>query len=121
MLPGFSFVATVRGFAGAFADFTRALFFGGMAAARVLCGVNWTDAGDGATGGRNKWRAGEMSGRREGNTHKNYRICVFVAAKAAPPAKTVVALGAGVPSSHPLQRGRQPFHVWEMPRVKMNK
>jgi hypothetical protein len=54
MLPGFSFVATMRGFAGAFADFTRALFFGGMAAARVLCGVNWTDAGDGATGGPEK-------------------------------------------------------------------
>jgi hypothetical protein len=36
MLSGFSFGATVRGFISAFADFTGALFFGGMAAARVL-------------------------------------------------------------------------------------
>jgi hypothetical protein len=36
MLAGFSFGATMRGFAGAFATFIEALFFDGMAVARVF-------------------------------------------------------------------------------------
>jgi hypothetical protein len=44
MLAGFSFGSTVRGFTGAFAAFTGALFFSGMVAARVLRAVNWMGA-----------------------------------------------------------------------------
>jgi hypothetical protein len=58
MLAGFSFGSTVRGFTGAFAAFTGALFFSGMVAARVLRAVNWMGAGDGVTGGRNERRTG---------------------------------------------------------------
>jgi hypothetical protein len=60
MFTGFSFGGTVRGFGGAFvgafADFTGAFFFGGIAEARVFRVWVWME--DGAA-------AGEMSGGEE--------------------------------------------------------
>jgi hypothetical protein len=56
MFTGFSCGGTVRGFGGAFADFTGAFFFGSMAAVRVFRVGVWM--GDGAEGGRNERRRG---------------------------------------------------------------
>jgi hypothetical protein len=78
MFAGFCLGATARGFADAFSGslsaFIGALFFGGMAAARVFpVGVWWMEVRE------KEWRAGEISGGGKGTLGENIytnRLCV---------------------------------------------